>query len=68
MCEGESLVGDGPARGESDVGLSHFYLLFVSTSALRRWDLISALGGQGTGRMVSCPLEISVKQLFLFRT
>ena len=60
MCEEEFLVGEGPACGESDAGLSHYYLRFDSTSPLRRWGLIPAPGGQGTGRMVSCPLEISV--------
>lgn len=53
MCEEEFLVGEGPARGESDVGLSHYYLRLDSTSPLRRWGLIPALGGQGTGRIVS---------------
>lgn len=57
MCEGKSLVGDGLARGESDVGLSHFYLRLVSTSSLRRYGLIPALGGQGTGRIVSLSPE-----------
>ena len=49
MCK-ESLVDEEPACGGCDVGLTH-YLRCSATSALRRWGLIPALGGQGTGRI-----------------
>jgi hypothetical protein len=47
-CKSESLVGDAPARGESDVGLNH-YLQYGPTSLLPKWGLIPAIGGQGRG-------------------